>query len=38
MAVQRDSVLYIRGATWEDAGFYICEGIDTRGTSIFQVL
>jgi len=34
--VQRDSVLYIREATWEDAGYYICEGIDTRGNSIFQ--
>jgi len=33
---QRDSVLYIRGATWEDAGYYICEGLDSRGTTIFQ--
>jgi len=34
--VQRDSVLYIRGATWEDAGYYVCEGVDSRGTSVFQ--
>ena len=37
-SVQRDSVLYIRGATWEDAGYYVCEGVDSRGTSVFQVL
>ena len=30
-------MLYIREATWEDSGYYICEGIDTRGTTIFQV-
>ena len=34
---QRDSVLYIRGATFDDAGYYICEGVDTRGTTVFQV-
>ena len=31
-------MLYIRGATWEDAGYYVCEGVDSRGTSVFQVL
>ena len=36
-SVQRDSVLYIRGATWEDAGYYVCEGVDSRGTTVFQV-
>jgi len=29
-------VLYIRGATFDDAGYYICEGVDTRGTTVFQ--
>ena len=33
---QRDSTLYINNARREDAGVYICQGIDRRGNVLFQ--
>jgi hemicentin len=36
--VQRDSVLYISAATRQDSGMYVCEGVDSRGTILFEFL
>ena len=33
---QRGSTLYINNARREDAGVYICQGVDRRGNVLFQ--